>query len=347
MTLQSIDDLFMRRAIELSDRATRAVAMNPKVGCVIEYKGRIIGEGYHHKAGEHHAERMALAQVNLKEKALLASSTMYITLEPCNHHGKTPPCVDAIIQSQIKKVVVASEDPNPLMRGKSLHLLRSMGIEVITPFFEKEAKFVNRVFLTNQKRNRPHVVLKWAQSANGLIGHTEKQVWISANLSRIFAHRLRSEVDAILIGAGTALVDNPSLTNRLYSGNSPLRVLLDTNGHTPISSQILSDEYPSLIYSMESARSLAAHKSWVQLAPHEYNLSFILADLLSRGFYNVLVEGGAKILTSFIAQDLWDEAFIIHSSNKIDGNVKAPLIKGQIQTTFQLDHDKVYQILAP
>ncbi len=331
----------MRRAIHLASLADRRVGANPKVGCVIAHNNRIIGEGYHHVRGEAHAERQAINSVPANLRHLLPDAEMYITLEPCNHHGLTPPCLDAIITHKIKSVHITTIDPNPLMSGRSIEIMRALGMAVHVGSCAVEAEEVNKVFLTNQFKKRSFVSLKWAQDARKMIGSTRERILISGKLSGTFGHKLRSEVDGILIGSGTTLVDDPSLTTRHYQGNSPTRILLDRTGKVPLNSKLLSDEHRTIIYSLTTPPVLADNKEWITLSPDDYHLEYILRDTLCRGIYHILIEGGAQVLSSFIKDQLWDEAYIIQSPITTPSDVKAPMVKGIRKDRWDVGSDMI------
>ncbi len=220
------DELFMQRAIELAQLGIGAVSPNPRVGCLVVHDNKIIGEGWHQKFGEAHAEVNAINSV--KDLSLLKESTIYVNLEPCSHEGKTPPCSDLLIKHQVKKVVIANTDTNPLVAGRGVEKLKKAGIAIMTGVLEKEGRELNRRFFTFMEKKRPYIILKWAQTSDGFIAQKNfESKWITNELSRQLVHRWRSEEDAVLVGTRTASHDNPSLTVRDWSGRNPTRIVID------------------------------------------------------------------------------------------------------------------------
>lgn len=291
-----IDDRYMHRALQLARNGLFDASPNPMVGAVITGSdGLIIGEGWHRRCGEGHAEVNAVASVSDPDK--LRDSTIYVTLEPCSHYGKTPPCASLIIKSGIPRVVVGCLDPFEKVAGRGIEMLRSAGVEVFTGCLEKECEALNVKFITAHRTHRPYVTLKWAESADGYIDGA-----ISTPLTSVFVHKLRAIHDAILVGSGTILADHPRLGTRLYAGNSPMRVILDRRR------RIGNDVGDAVIYSDCSS------------------LQEVLADLYHRGVTSLLVEGGAKVLGAFISDGLWDAMRIERGSSAIHGQVKAPAL---------------------
>lgn len=293
-----MDEKYMRRALELAAHGELDASPNPMVGAVIvDASGRIIGEGWHRRCGEGHAEVNAVASV--ADQEALKDSTMYVTLEPCSHYGKTPPCAELIVRTGIPRVVIGTLDPFAKVSGRGVARLREAGVEVEVGMLEKECQELNRKFMTAHRCRRPYVTLKWAQSADGFIdGH------ISTPLNSMLVHKLRATHDAILVGSGTALADNPALDTRLYAGKSPVKVVLDRRGRVGNDLRMFSEgetvvmrDYSSLADAMER--------------------------LYERGITSVLVEGGATLHRSFIEDNLWDEIRIEVSPDDIHGQVRA------------------------
>lgn len=293
-----MDEKYMRRALELAAHGELDASPNPMVGAVIvDASGRIIGEGWHRRCGEGHAEVNAVASV--ADQEALKDSTMYVTLEPCSHYGKTPPCAELIVRTGIPRVVIGTLDPFAKVSGRGVARLREAGVEVEVGMLEKECQELNRKFMTAHRCRRPYVTLKWAQSADGFIdGH------ISTPLNSMLVHKLRATHDAILVGSGTALADNPALDTRLYAGKSPVKVVLDRRGRVGNDLRMFSEgetvvmrDYSSLADAMER--------------------------LYERGITSVLVEGGATLHHSFIEDNLWDEIRIEVSPDDIHGQVRA------------------------
>lgn len=333
----------MLQALTLAQRGGNQVGANPLVGAIIVYKDKILGSGYHAKYGEAHAEVNALNKVAQADLKYLAKAELYVTLEPCNHHGKTPPCTEAIIKSAIRKVTICNLDPNSLMQGKSIDYLRSKGIQVRTGLHQKKGAIVNRKFFINHQEQLPFIVLKWAQSADFFMGQKEKQVWISNETSKLAVHKWRGALDGILVGTNTALTDDPQLTNRLSTGGHPMRILLDRTRKLPYSSQLLSDEFPTLIFTTQQDNNLlGSNKDIIEIHEEEWDLRNIFSTLLKKGITSVLVEGGKKILNSCISEGLWHEARVIRSPKKLGSGIKCPNLKGKLIDKIDLNGDKLF-----
>ena len=351
--LYSANDIkFMRRCLQLARCGEAGAAPNPMVGAVVVCDGRIIGEGFHRRCGSPHAEVNAIGSV--KDKRLLCRSTIYVSLEPCAHFGKTPPCADLIIRSGIPRVVIGCTDPFAKVNGLGIKKLQDAGCEVVVGVLEEECRNLNRRFFTFHQKHRPWILLKWAQSEDGFIGQTHplplpcregrsKQlevagqnvitplptregqgvgpvitplptregqgVGLSSALTQTLVHRLRARCQAILVGTNTAILDNPSLTTRLWPGPNPLRLTIDRHNRLPDDLHLMDGSTPTVVYQQES-------------------LQEILADLYSRGIQSLMVEGGAKLLQSFIDAGLWDEARIETTPFCIGKGTKAPVIAG-------------------
>lgn len=345
MNMTEKDELYIRRCFSLARRGSSLVKTNPRVGCVIVHNNTIIGEGYHKVYGEAHAEINALRSVLPSHKALLPESTLYVSLEPCHHSGKTPPCVDAIIKHQIKRVVISCLDPNPLTYGKSVRALRKQNIEVVIDILKDEGEETIKEFLVNQSSRRPFVILKWAQSKDGYISKKGEQTWLSNDMSKWVTHRWRSEIDAILVGTDTAIIDNPRLDNRRGFDRSPKRVLLDRQNRVPPDRHIISDAVPTIIFTCKD--DYESYGNEVILLPQEsWSWDTIWSRLLEMNIGSVMVEGGKKILASLIEEKKWDEARIIHTSAILEAGIKAPSLSGRIKTKNNMTGDTCY-ILGP
>lgn len=295
------DEKYMRRALELARHGELDASPNPMVGAVIvDPSGRIIGEGWHRRCGEGHAEVNAVASV--KDPSMLRDATMYVTLEPCSHYGKTPPCADMIVEKGIPRVVIGTLDPFAKVSGRGVAKLLAAGVEVSTGMLEDECRELNRKFMTAHRLHRPYITLKWAQSTDGYIDGR-----ISTPVTSVAVHKMRATNDAILIGSGTALADNPTLTTRDFAGKSPVKVVLDRRRRLPADLRLFND---GEVIVLSDCR----------------NLSEVMERLYDRGLTSVLVEGGAEILGSFLSEDLWDEIRVEVSPVCIDGKVKAPLL---------------------
>lgn len=297
----------MRRCLQLARCGEAGAPPNPMVGAVIVCDGRIIGEGYHRRCGGPHAEVNAINSV--KGKDLLSRSTIYVSLEPCAHYGKTPPCADLIIETGIRRVVIGCTDPFAKVNGLGIKKLREAGCEVQVGVLEQECRELNRRFFTFHEKHRPWIILKWAQSNDGFIGKDERVI-LSNVPTQTLVHRLRARSGAILVGTNTALMDNPTLTTRLWPGPNPLRLTIDRNGILPSTLHLKDNSTPTVIYSHESIEE-------------------ILADLYARGIQSLLVEGGAKLLQSFIDKGLWDEARIETAPLCLGQGTKAPTLKDE------------------
>lgn len=325
----NIDELYMQRCIQLAAMAEGHTSPNPMVGAVVVCDGRIIGEGYHRRCGEPHAEVNAITAVH--DKSLLQRSTIYVSLEPCSHYGKTPPCCDLIIASGIPRVVVGCLDPFPAVSGRGVKRLRDNGIEVITGILEKECQWLNRKFMTFQRKGRPYITLKWAQSNDGYIDRVrephEAPTQFSTPTTRSWSHRLRATNDAIIVGTNTVIADNPSLTTRYWSGNNPLRVTIDRHHRIPSCASILNDSAPTLV--IESDDNDTQCKTSTDVITH------LIECLKKRNIQSLIVEGGRELLQSFIDSNLWDEARIEITPLQLGNGVKAPHIQGGKTTTLR------------
>lgn len=344
-----IEKTFMRRCFTLARYGLGEVKTNPLVGSVLVYKDQIIAEGFHERYGSFHAERNALSNIPDEYNAVLPQCTLYVSLEPCNHQGKTPPCTDIILEKGIKKVIIAQLDPNPIMSGKSVRLLKENGIEVKVGLCAEEARQLNKKFIINQTQKRPYIVLKYAESKYGYIGLKDKQVWLSNPQSKVLVHKWRSENMGILIGTNTAIVDNPQLTNRLYSGSSPKRIIIDRNQRIPKTHYVLSDQYESIIYTTDMDYHLpSTSKTIVEIKESDQTmqLTWIMQDLYNRGIANLLIEGGKELLSHLIKNDLWDECRIIKTNSTLNQGIKSPNIKGIRTRSARLGSDKIEYILS-
>lgn len=322
------DEHFMRRALELAELGRGHVAPNPLVGAVVVHNGIIIGEGYHERYGEAHAEVNAINAVSNPE--LLPESTIYVTLEPCAHHGKTPPCADLIVRKQLKRVVIASGDPFSEVNGKGIERMKNAGIEVTTFVLEQEAREMNRHFFTFHEQHRPYVFLKWAQSPDGFIDRSASQAgtitWISRPEVQPLVHQWRAEHSAILVGKNTILNDNPSLNVRLVSGKNPLRVVLDSRCELGENHTVFQDGAPTLVLNTVK-NEIRGNTIFVQLNAMEP--AEILNALYEREIQSVMIEGGAKTLQSFIDALCWDEACIITGQQNLIAGTPAPHLEGK------------------
>jgi len=313
----------MRRAIELAQLGVGQVSPNPRVGCVIVHDGKIIGEGWHRKFGEAHAEVNAINSVS--DQSLLHESDVYVNLEPCSHFGRNPPCVDLLIRHSVRKVVISTTDTNPLVAGRGIRKLKEAGIEVIEGVLEKEGRALNKRFFTFMEKQRPYIILKWAQTADRLIAQKNfESKWISGDLSRQLVHRWRSEEDAVLVGTRTASHDDPSLTVRDWTGRNPVRIVLDRflrlNSHL----KLFDKKEKTICYNVLRHEE---HKNLLLVRVDESNfLAEVIHDLFRQQIQSLIVEGGAQTLQLFIDAGLWDEARIFTAARTFGEGIKAPAI---------------------
>ncbi len=338
--LFEVDEIFMFRAIELARLGMGLVSPNPMVGCVIVRNGVIIGEGYHSEFGGAHAEVNAINRV--KDKSLLADSTIYVTLEPCAHQGKTPPCADLILKHKIPNVVIGTVDPFLEVAGRGIERLRQGGCQVVEGVLEDKCLELNRRFFTFHQKKRPFVLLKWAQTADGFIDIDRSQenfgqpTWITNDLSRIAVHKMRTDESAILVGTNTARKDNPSLTVREWSGRSPLRLVIDRLGNLDRSLALFDQSVPTVVYTTLEVPSLT-NLEFKRIDFDGTELQQILADLHRRGILSLIVEGGQKLINSFVKDVIWDEARVFVGKNVFLEGVRAPKFDGELIKSEELD----------
>jgi diaminohydroxyphosphoribosylaminopyrimidine deaminase / 5-amino-6-(5-phosphoribosylamino)uracil reductase len=336
----------MQRALDLAQLGLGKVSPNPMVGAVIVHQGRVIGEGWHQRYGGPHAEVVAVQSV--ADKHLLAESTLYVTLEPCCHHGKTPPCADLILDMDIPHVVVAMTDPNPLVAGKGIAKLRQAGVRVEVGILEAQAKEQNKRFLVYFEQKRPYVILKWAQSSDGFLASSleastaDKK--ISNELSQQLVHKWRSEEDAIMVGYRTLLHDNPKLNTRLWKSSKPLtRVTLDEKGsETHPNLHFYDGHAPSFVFNYQKEER-NPEVDFLRLSVGDEPIAALLARLKEMGIGSLLVEGGTALLQKFIAANLWDEARVCTAQKTLGTGIVAPVLQMSKSTQFSLGGD-VWQI---
>jgi diaminohydroxyphosphoribosylaminopyrimidine deaminase/5-amino-6-(5-phosphoribosylamino)uracil reductase len=321
-----MDDLkYMHRCLELAKLGAGAVAPNPMVGAVLVHEDRIIGEGYHREYGKAHAEVNCVARVGEEDRKLIPASTLYVSLEPCSHFGKTPPCTDLIIREQIPRVVVGCRDPFKEVAGKGIEKLRLAGCLVTVGVLERECKELNKRFLTFHTAHRPYVILKWAQTANGKIGSSgNERLLITNAFTDRYVHKWRSQEMGILIGTNTALLDNPRLTNRLWNGKSPVRLVVDMHLRLPPSLKIFDGEEPTVVFNALQHNAEGAIK-YYQVTEDVSIVHQILNACYEQGIQSIIVEGGARALQSFIDGGIWDEARVITNETlNADKGLPAP-----------------------
>ena len=332
---------FMHRALELAKLGAGWVSPNPLVGCVIVHDGKIIGEGWHKKYGEAHAEVNAVNSIN--EKKLLKESTVFVTLEPCSHFGKTPPCADLLIQHQVKKVVIANEDSNPLVAGHGIKKLKEAGCDVEIGVLENEGKELNKRFFAFMEKKRPFILLKWAQTEDGFIAHSNyASRWISSEFSRQLVHKWRSEEDAVLVGTKTAAHDNPALSVRDWSGRNPVRIVTDRFLRLPSKLNLFDKTQKTICYNVLKHEE-HPNLTLVRLDEQDF-IKQLVHDLYKQKIQSVMIEGGAQTLKLFIDAGLWDEARIFTSTRSFDDGIAAPTLEGDLISQEFLASDllKIY-----
>jgi diaminohydroxyphosphoribosylaminopyrimidine deaminase/5-amino-6-(5-phosphoribosylamino)uracil reductase len=308
---------------------------NPMVGAVVVYDGKIIGEGYHHRAGEPHAEPNAIASV--KDESLLKEATMYVSLEPCSHWGKTPPCADLIVRKGLKRVVIATLDPNPKVAGRGVKILQDAGIAVTVGVMEEEARWLNRRFMTVQEKHRPYVILKWAETADGIIDVCREEkgngpIKISNSVTKTLNHQVRVEEDAIMVATTTALLDDPHLTVTKWTGKNPVRVLLDRSLRVPGNYRIFDGEARTIVFCCQQS---IVNSRWsvgdnVELVGIDFDgdvVQSVMDELYKRGIMSIIIEGGAKWLQTVIDSGLWDEVRVERGPHSVKLGVNSD-VKG-------------------
>jgi diaminohydroxyphosphoribosylaminopyrimidine deaminase/5-amino-6-(5-phosphoribosylamino)uracil reductase len=341
--LQYSDETFMQRAFDLATLGAGKVSPNPLVGCVVVHENKIIGEGWHQHFGEAHAEVNAINSV--ADKSLIKESTIYVSLEPCSHFGKTPPCADLIIRMQAKRVVIANVDTNPLVGVNGIKKLQEAKIDVRVGILEAQGRELNKRFFTSIEKQRPFIILKWAQTADGFNAHENfDSKWISSEVSRKLVHKWRSEEDAILVGTNTARYDNPKLNVRMWSGRNPVRIVIDKKLALDKSLHLFDQSQPTICYNLEINES-QPNLEYVELDSNNF-LPELIRDLHHRKIQSVIVEGGAATLQGFIDLKLWDEARIFNSSTSFQTGIKAPVINGNVVKQETLVQD-LLKIVVP
>lgn len=320
--------LFMQRCLDLAQKGMGAVAPNPMVGAVLVHENRIIGEGWHQQFGGPHAEVHCIQSVANEDKQFIFQSTLYVSLEPCNHYGKTPPCSDLIIHSQIKKVVIACTDPFEKVNGSGIKKLEDNKVEVITGILEKEAIQLNKRFFIFHQQQMPYVILKWAESNDGFIAKTQgKPVKISNHITDKLVHKWRSEEAAIIVGTNTVLNDNPSLTTRNWEGKNPLRIFIDKRLRVDAKYKILDNSTDTLILNLEKNEKVGVIE-FVMIHEEVRLVEELLQLLYKKGIQSLIVEGGSKLLQSFIEKNLWHEARVVKNTElMLQEGISSPTLK--------------------
>lgn len=334
------DEKYMLRALQLAKLGGVATKSNPMVGAVIVLNNEIIGEGYHQKYGEAHAEVNAVNSV--EDQSLLKEATIYVTLEPCSHFGKTPPCADLLVRHEFKRVVIAQIDPFAEVSGRGIEKLKNAGIQVECGVLQKEAEELNKRFITFHTKKRPYVTLKWAQTADGFIDmdRSQKQEtginWISQPETQVITHQLRSTEQAILAGWRTIQNDNPSLTTRAFKGQNPIRIIVDPNLKAPKDATVFTDGLKTIVLNLLEEKEVNGVR---YLKLNDLSPGSILTVLYQNNINSVLIEGGANSLNRFIESNLWDEALVITGKAKFKTGLRAPVLSKIPVNTIQFGKD--------
>lgn len=329
--LMNKDELYIKRTFDLARLGLGAVSPNPLVGCVIVYQDKIIGEGWHKAYGEAHAEVNAINSV--ADKHLLPESTVYVSLEPCAHFGKTPPCADLLISYGVKRVVISNVDKNPLVGGKGIQKLKEAGILVTTDVLQEHGAIINKRFFTALQEKRPYIILKWAETSDGFIAKKNyESKWISSKTSRKLVHKWRAEEDAIMVGTNTAHYDNPMLNVREWSGRSPVRVVIDRNLRLSTDLNLFDGKQQTICYNLLMEKD-TDKISFVKISEKNF-LKSVLTNLYDQNIRSVIVEGGTTLLNLLIEAGLWDEARVFSAPQKFKEGIAAPKISGPFDEKY-------------
>ena len=344
----NIHEKYIKRCIELAKNGLGTTFPNPMVGSVIVYEGKIIGEGWHKKAGGPHAEVNAVNSV--KDKSLLKKATIYVSLEPCSHFGKTPPCCDLIIANEIPNVIVGTVDPNEKVAGNGIKKLIAAGANVVVGILEKECNELNKRFFTFHQKKRPYIILKWAESQDGFlapekeINQERKPVWITNIYSRQLVHKWRSEEQAILVGTQTVIDDNPKLNVRDWSGNNPVRVVLDQNNRITKDSFVFDDSVKTIVFTKSPITNNYTNTLFEVLDFDQNIVPQILTVLYHNQIQSIIIEGGLQTLQSFIDEDVWDEARIFVGNTSFGKGTKAPILSKKNIEKIYIEKDELLNI---
>jgi diaminohydroxyphosphoribosylaminopyrimidine deaminase/5-amino-6-(5-phosphoribosylamino)uracil reductase len=344
MTHSAKDEFYMRRCLELARKGLGLTRQNPMVGSVVVYNYRIIGEGYHHEYGGAHAEVNAINSVT--DHSLLKKSTLYANLEPCAHYGKTPPCSLLIKEKGIPRIVIGSIDSNPEVAGKGIIILKSGGADVTTGVLDEESRYLNRRFFTYHEQKRPYVILKWAESLDGFIDIDRKNsnikpAWITNHTARMLVHKWRSEELSIMAGTDTVLMDNPELNVRDWPGVSPLRIVPDKNGRLFESLKVFDGTSPTIIFAGDKKKNKESME-YIQAHEEDFEIAFYLKELYNRQITSVFVEGGSRLIRSFIKSGFWDESYVFSGNKAFNSGVKAPEINSAPDEKLEFRGSKLY-----
>lgn len=342
----SNDEIWMQRCFDLAVRGTGYVSPNPPVGAVLVYENNIISEGYHTHFGGPHAEVMLFQNISTADRRLIPKSTLYVSLEPCCVYNKTPPCTDLLIKEGIKDVRISTLDPNPKVAGRGVAILKSNNIIVREGILEDQGKELIKAFTTNILLEKPYVILKWAQSKEGYIGKKEERVLISHPYTLAWSHQLRSNADAILVGAGTVRIDDPSLTTREAVGRSPHRAVYDPERKLHMNYKVFNDDGCKVFYfsSLPNETITGNHIAAFVLDDKTSHVTQIMTILFAQNIGILLVEGGAYLLSMFISENEWDETWTIQSKHALEEGFKAPVTRGRLIQKFESATDTVVGI---
>ncbi len=335
------DKIFMQRCFDLARLGAGTTSPNPMVGAVLVHDGLVIGEGWHQAYGKAHAEVNCIASVREADRALIEKSTLYVSLEPCCFHGKTPACTDLILRERIPKVVVASLDETPEVAGKGVEILRKAGVEVVTGFCADQSRLPSEVRNVFVSLKRPFIQLKFAKSADGFFGTPEKQVWLSNQFSQILAHKGRGEFDAILVGTNTALTDDPTLNNRYWFGKSPIRIVFDKQRRLPGFLKLFNGPQQTWVVTEKKLPNdrECEHLKFLELEFDDFLLDKLINHLFMEKISSLIVEGGAFTLQQFLKKNLWDEAAIFSAPILLGDGILAPTPAGPMVSTHHLGTD--------
>jgi len=338
------DEVFMNRAIQLARYGDNRTKTNPRVGAVVVYKNKIIGEGWHREHGEAHAEIRALQEVKKEDIQFLPKSTIYVTLEPCSFVGKSPSCAHRLVREKLRRVVIGAIDPNPRVNGGGCRVLKEAGVEVTVGVRAQDCDRLLLPFAVQQKERRPYIHLKWAQSYDGYLGKEEEQTDISHPYLKYTTHQIRGQCQAILVGTETLLIDNPRLDNRLGLGDSPIKIILDRRGRIPLKYwQFLMSKGPSLGMGPPNHHLLPYFDQYVSLSG-KADLHEIVHKLYKQGIGSLMIEGGSQLIRSCIQKKLWDFATIIKSPDVLGEGIQAPFLQGHLVQKLTVQGHKVLNI---
>ena len=344
------DIQWMQRALQLAEYGRGNVSPNPMVGCVIVHNDKIIGEGWHRHYGEPHAEVRAVEDAENKGNAsLLSESTVFVTLEPCSHTGKTPPCADLLVRKKVKRVVICNGDPNPLVSGRGIEKLKNSGIEGQSGVLSEIGTELNKRFFTSFNKTRPYIILKWAETADGFIGRKDgSPMAISGRFSNMRVHKWRSEEDAILVGYKTALADNPRLNVRQWHGRNPIRIVLDRNLFLPQTLHLFDKTQPTIVVNYNKYTEVPPSPerydavnsiAYLQINAGEDEIQQLLSGLYKRKIQSVFVEGGTTIINAFLRTGLWDEIRRCQSPVTLGDGVASPQVRGTLTHSEKVQDD--------